>query len=231
MLYAIGEIVLVVIGILIALQINTWNETRKSRAVAREIYINLLTSMQQDSMEVKRAILLQTRSLAIQKDLILSPQNPYAQGVDQDTLDQKLGYLFGGIMSFYPKSGVYELITSNNSMELLESDQIKSRLINLYDFQYKRYQDVDATVDQKFHNQLNSLIRKKIRFLGTYNAQSEFTFLSHADPDRFNANYEELVSECRDVYGALSTGRNYLLQIQESLEELMALIRTELNKD
>ena len=29
LLYAIGEIVLVVIGILIALQINNWNESRK----------------------------------------------------------------------------------------------------------------------------------------------------------------------------------------------------------
>ena len=29
--YAIGEIVLVVIGILIALQINNWNEEQKSR--------------------------------------------------------------------------------------------------------------------------------------------------------------------------------------------------------
>jgi len=29
LLYAIGEIVLVVIGILIALQVNTWNETEK----------------------------------------------------------------------------------------------------------------------------------------------------------------------------------------------------------
>ena len=29
--YAIGEIVLVVIGILIALQINNWNENRKTR--------------------------------------------------------------------------------------------------------------------------------------------------------------------------------------------------------
>ena len=28
--YAVGEIVLVVVGILIALQINTWNETKKS---------------------------------------------------------------------------------------------------------------------------------------------------------------------------------------------------------
>ena len=30
LIYAFGEIVLVVIGILIALQINTWNENKKS---------------------------------------------------------------------------------------------------------------------------------------------------------------------------------------------------------
>ncbi|MGB5372105.1 MAG: DUF6090 family protein, partial [Flavobacteriaceae bacterium] len=35
LLYAIGEIVLVVIGILIALQINNWNEDRKDRAKER----------------------------------------------------------------------------------------------------------------------------------------------------------------------------------------------------
>lgn len=31
LVYAIGEIVLVVIGILIALQVNNWNEERKTR--------------------------------------------------------------------------------------------------------------------------------------------------------------------------------------------------------
>ena len=39
--YAIGEIILVVIGILIALQINNWNETRKIRASEAEILQNL----------------------------------------------------------------------------------------------------------------------------------------------------------------------------------------------
>ena len=42
--YAIGEIVLVVIGILIALQINNWNEARK--ATTQEI--TLLKNIQQD---------------------------------------------------------------------------------------------------------------------------------------------------------------------------------------
>ncbi|MEM6516972.1 MAG: DUF6090 family protein, partial [Bacteroidota bacterium] len=37
LLYAIGEIVLVVIGILIALQINNWNENRKDNNVEQEV--------------------------------------------------------------------------------------------------------------------------------------------------------------------------------------------------
>jgi len=45
LLYAIGEILLVVIGILIALQINNWNETRKSKKVElkilQELYVVL----------------------------------------------------------------------------------------------------------------------------------------------------------------------------------------------
>jgi len=39
MRYAIGEIVLVVIGILIALQINNWNENRKTK-LRSQVYIN-----------------------------------------------------------------------------------------------------------------------------------------------------------------------------------------------
>ncbi len=46
--YAIGEIVLVVIGILIALQINNWNEERKERKQERKILNELLTSLEQN---------------------------------------------------------------------------------------------------------------------------------------------------------------------------------------
>ena len=39
--YAIGEIVLVVIGILIALQINNWNGDQKLKALEKELSRNL----------------------------------------------------------------------------------------------------------------------------------------------------------------------------------------------
>ena len=44
--YAIGEIVLVVIGILIALSINNWNEERKLKSVEIKILQDLMNDIQ-----------------------------------------------------------------------------------------------------------------------------------------------------------------------------------------
>lgn len=48
LLYAIGEIILVVIGILIALSINNWNENRKQKAEA------LLMSLESELKELEK---------------------------------------------------------------------------------------------------------------------------------------------------------------------------------
>ncbi len=48
MRYAIGEIVLVVIGILIALQINTWNEDRVKKIALQEYLKNMVEGLNQD---------------------------------------------------------------------------------------------------------------------------------------------------------------------------------------
>ncbi len=44
--YAFGEIALVVIGILIALQINNYNEWRKDRVIERKILVDLATNLE-----------------------------------------------------------------------------------------------------------------------------------------------------------------------------------------
>jgi hypothetical protein len=55
--YAIGEIVLVVIGILIALQINNWNESRKNQVLIKNYTENLIKDLKKDSISINRAIL------------------------------------------------------------------------------------------------------------------------------------------------------------------------------
>ena len=55
--YAIGEIVLVVIGILIALQINNWNENRKDYASLNNYNKNLIEDLKKDSVDINKSIL------------------------------------------------------------------------------------------------------------------------------------------------------------------------------
>ena len=56
LLYAIGEIALVVIGILIALQINNWNEWKKEEKLNQELYVLLRESIMSDTSNFNRMI-------------------------------------------------------------------------------------------------------------------------------------------------------------------------------
>ncbi|MEL4456536.1 DUF6090 family protein [Lutimonas vermicola] len=61
MRYAVGEIVLVVIGILIALQINTWNENRKDINKSRAILGEFKKDLASDTTGINRVVTLLER--------------------------------------------------------------------------------------------------------------------------------------------------------------------------
>jgi hypothetical protein len=52
LLYAIGEIILVVIGILIALQINNWNEQRKEQLIVQDLKSAILSDLKMDLVTI-----------------------------------------------------------------------------------------------------------------------------------------------------------------------------------
>jgi len=54
--YAIGEIILVVIGILIALQINNWNELRKAVDREHSLYLNILIDLENEDIILNSAL-------------------------------------------------------------------------------------------------------------------------------------------------------------------------------
>ena len=54
--YAIGEILLVVIGILIALQINNWNELRKEHKLETRILNEILTNLETDIENLEKKL-------------------------------------------------------------------------------------------------------------------------------------------------------------------------------
>ena len=56
LLYAIGEIFLVVIGILIALQINNWNQDKKDRENEAYVLTEIINNLQEDAAQIKDII-------------------------------------------------------------------------------------------------------------------------------------------------------------------------------
>ena len=54
--YAIGEIILVVIGILIALQINNWNEHHNQQKTLNNIYANIKVDLEEDIRSIDKII-------------------------------------------------------------------------------------------------------------------------------------------------------------------------------
>ncbi|MCB0655221.1 MAG: hypothetical protein KDC57_03740 [Saprospiraceae bacterium] len=68
--YAAGEIVLVVIGILIALQINNWNEARKLSSALDSSLWEVREDLIQDTMELNRMIAIRKLDFESQKNVI-----------------------------------------------------------------------------------------------------------------------------------------------------------------
>jgi len=56
LIYAVGEIILVVIGILIALSINNWNENKKTTANIKNLLIGLTNDLKQDTLLIQERL-------------------------------------------------------------------------------------------------------------------------------------------------------------------------------
>lgn len=133
--YAIGEIVLVVIGILIALSINNWNQDRIDRQTERKYLINIKREIQSNA-RVNQALIEDRMTSKIQ-GLLLAKEYCEKRFTVSDTLDFLNRISFGGVFSggflFGEESAYNELINTGN-LQLIENDSIKDEIANYYGF-------------------------------------------------------------------------------------------------
>jgi hypothetical protein len=122
MRYAIGEIVLVVIGILIALQINNWNEERKDRIVEQQYLKGLQEEFELNGEQLHRFIKLNDELLEASTAL-LQYTGPKATSIGVPKMGQLLGNIMGSSVGYESNPGVLEdLINSGNLNKLTNSD-------------------------------------------------------------------------------------------------------------
>lgn len=131
--YAIGEIVLVVIGILIALSINNWNESNKRRVQEIKIYKEIVSDLELTKEEIQKDMQSHITFLHSNKALLnhLIEKKPYS--------DSLITHMFNvsGDLQVYPKTSGFEALNSIG-LNLLSNDSIRIEITNLYQLYLKR---------------------------------------------------------------------------------------------
>ena len=164
-LYTVGEILLVVIGILIALQINNKNEFRKERIEEK----NFLQSLSQD-LKASEAHFTQVNSEVLNQQSVI---NAFIDGlhtsVSMDSLEQlALVFCEEGWWTYniQPITSTYREMESSGKLSILSNEDLKKQIINYYNslqFQMKNFNDIiQATWDMDIHFQIKTFANKML---------------------------------------------------------------------
>ncbi len=118
--YATGEILLVVIGILIALQVNNLNEERKRQIKKQELINNLISDFETSLIKSQES--LKETDLLIKNMDLFSELLQSKNRVSVDSLKTLAGAFFR-MMSFEPSLTFYNQAKNNGDLELLECNE------------------------------------------------------------------------------------------------------------
>ena len=223
LMYAIGEILLVVIGILIALQINNKNEKTKQRAVEVKILKEMKLALNDDIWNL--TINLNSYEKVSRALKIIKEQLP----LDVPTNDS-LAYAFQMSLfnnSVAPNIGAYETLKSKG-IDLISNDSLRLAIIDVYEIGYKYYQDMAK-------NELlpETFIQEYCAKL--FNNLDHRTSRGYGGPTMVPNNYKALQKDTlyiTIINTRISQVRRALLNLKynfQSVQELEERIETELD--
>ena len=219
LIYAIGEILLITIGILIALNLNNWNQNQNTKAIEiktlQEIHLGL-----SDDLKDLQFSLEFYRNCKNSSDILISHFNnklPY-----NDTLDSHFGKI-GLFAVLGVRTGPFETLKSRG-METITNDSLRLKIAKLYDFHYKtiiEYQNIHienySEIRKMFLNKFKNLIAfesaspinyerllNDVVFLNTAKLSSDEASFSIYAYELAEANCKELLFEIRQEIDRLN---------------------------
>ena len=139
MRYAIGEIVLVVIGILIALQINNWNEFKQARVKEQNYLEAIRNDLEKDITQAESIIEMYLIPLNIINNI--DPRfglHTKLHVKNIDTSDSDFIDLFRRKPSFRSINGTYSSLISDGKSNLITNKSLFQKIQSIYDLQQVR---------------------------------------------------------------------------------------------
>ena len=150
LIYAIGEIALVMIGILLALQVNDWNETRKSIASEKRYVSDLIQDLKNDSIKLNQLdIFLKSKSVSKEKIVPLLQGNKVA--IDSIEFHFAIQWAIRG--RFTPTNITIEELKNSGGLNIIRDVNLRRQIVSLYNSY-----SIEAFTEDVFNNASNKLL-------------------------------------------------------------------------
>jgi hypothetical protein len=156
LLYAIGEIVLVVIGILIALQINNWNENKKSSEFEYEMFTQILENLKQDKQTLKKIKANFNRAIRSSNKILETSPFEYKS----DSLKFWLADIIQ-FQRFQPITNSYEALKSKG-LDKVSDKELRFLLGAYYDDEVNHVVKSVGDVESSFNNDWVPILKEVI---------------------------------------------------------------------
>lgn len=221
LLYALGEIILVVIGILIALQINTWNEGRKNAANEAHILNEILNNLHEDESQIVN--ILERRTIAqnsVEKLLVILNSTL----MDEEGLEEHVAR-FLTFERFYPLNNSFEMMKASGL--IVKNRSLRTAISRYYDFEQKKVSQSITDIESVFLRlvQTENAIRSNLKAARTGTKKTTSTTLKNPADARF---LELLETELVAFSDNNSTAINRISEFAGLNSQLIKLIEQEL---
>jgi hypothetical protein len=225
--YAIGEIILVVIGILIALSINNWNENRKNSneeiAILQSLDKNLILAKKQSESLVStekdsKAVLL----LVLGIDTI-TDKNSISDNIFKDA--------FWSLENNIPVINTYADLKNSNKLGLIKNQKIKEKFTSLE----VNLNKLKGFLDDRLHVQqirIDDVSENEINFIPLIKSSIPTINITNEKQN----NYEQIINNqrIRNLLGIklnmTQDVLNYRENLDKEIKELIMLFESELHK-
>jgi hypothetical protein len=159
-LYAIGEIALVVIGILIALSINNWNDSRRDQGIRNDYLQRLKLDLEKDRNKLidlqasneYRGICADT-IISLYSNLKVEDTRMFQKALNQMFFNEK----------FIAHDNTFKDLTSSGRLDLFTDSQVKFELMELYSI-YKTIHELEIHYERDLNEYIYDPLASSINY-------------------------------------------------------------------
>jgi hypothetical protein len=227
--YAIGEIILVVIGILIALQINNWNENRKNSIEEKLILESLLENLKVAKKQ-SESLILNENIMKTGLIQILGIEASNGKNISVAITDSIFNSKIWDLQSDKPTFNTYINLKNTNKLSLITDKKINNNFTDL-EFSLNRLNDILEDRLNVHQIRIDDILENEINFIPLVKSNIPNVNIDNELPN----DYDQILSNkrIRNLLGMKLTftqdAINFRKNLDVEIENLILLIETELD--